>query len=62
MDGYETDGGWSERDKTRRMGEKPEWDDRDQGVQETERDARDTAKGWERLGIDCDRLMPSEAN
>ena len=26
MDGDETDGGWSEGDKTRRMGEKPEWD------------------------------------
>lgn len=47
MDGDETDGEWSERAKTRRMGEKPEWDDRDQGVQERQ---RDTTEHWEGLG------------
>lgn len=62
MDGDETDGEWSERDKTRRMGGKPEWDDRDQGVQERQRGTRETQQSNGRLGIDSDRLMPSEAN
>lgn len=45
------------------MGEKPEWDDRDQGVQERQRETRETQQSTgRRLGIDCDRLMPSEAN